>query len=62
MTGGWDSSQDRKGLSPMEIVAVLTKVIQNQQDTRSKLQERMSELGEKKSQKNELLYAMIIES
>jgi hypothetical protein len=41
------ATQDRKGLSPMEIVAVLTKVIQKQQDTIGKLQEKITELEEK---------------
>jgi hypothetical protein len=42
------ASKDRKGMSPMDVVAVLTKVVQEQQDTISELQERISRL-EKKS-------------
>ncbi len=36
--------KDRKGLSPMEIVAVLTKVVQEQQKTISVLSEKLKEL------------------
>jgi len=43
------ASKDRKGMSPMDVVAVLTKVVQEQQDTISELQERIAKL-EKKSQ------------
>jgi hypothetical protein len=49
------ATQDRKGLSPMDIVAVLTKVVQEQQKTMqeqqkaiSTLREELSELKEKK--------------
>jgi hypothetical protein len=35
---------DRKGLSPMDIVAVLTKVVQAQQDTISDLRKRLARL------------------
>jgi hypothetical protein len=38
------SMKDRKGLSPMDIVAVLTKVVQEQQRTISALTEKVSEL------------------
>lgn len=44
------ASKDRKGMSPMDVVAVLTKVVQEQQKTISTLQERITEL-EKKSEK-----------
>ena len=43
------ASKDRKGMSPMDVVAVLTKVVQEQQNTISKLQDRIARL-EKKSQ------------
>jgi hypothetical protein len=38
---------DRKGLSPMDVVAVLTKVVQEQQKTISELRERMAKLERK---------------
>jgi hypothetical protein len=38
------ATKDRKGLSPMDIVAVLTKVVQEQQRTISALSEKVSEL------------------
>jgi hypothetical protein len=38
------SMKDRKGLSPMDIVAVLTKVVQEQQRTISTLREELKEL------------------
>ena len=38
------SMKDRKGLSPMDVVAVLTKVVQEQQKTISVLSEKVSEL------------------
>ncbi len=38
------SMRDRKGLSPMDIVAVLTKVVQEQQKTISTLREELNEL------------------
>ena len=38
------ATKDRKGLSPMDIVAVLTKVVQEQQRTISVLSEKVSEL------------------
>jgi hypothetical protein len=41
------SMKDRKGLSPMDIVAVLTKVVQEQQKTISTLREELNELKEK---------------
>ncbi|NOR13622.1 MAG: hypothetical protein GQ545_10255 [Candidatus Aminicenantes bacterium] len=43
------ASKDRKGMSPMDVVAVLTKVVQEQQDTITELQVRITKL-EKKSQ------------
>ncbi|MGD9344396.1 MAG: tail fiber domain-containing protein [Candidatus Aminicenantes bacterium] len=43
------ASKDRKGMSPMDVVAVLTKVVQEQQDTITELQERIAKL-ENKSQ------------
>jgi hypothetical protein len=43
------ASKDRKGMSPMDVVAVLTKVVQEQQDTITKLQERIAKI-ESKSQ------------
>ncbi len=46
------ATNNRKGLSPMDIVAVLTKVVQEQQRTISKLQERIAVLEKKmKSEK-----------
>jgi hypothetical protein len=41
------STKDQKGLSPMDIVAVLTKVVQEQQKTISTLREELNELKEK---------------
>jgi hypothetical protein len=41
------ASKDRKGMSPMDVVAVLTKVAQEQQKTISELQKRISELEKK---------------
>jgi pyruvate/2-oxoacid:ferredoxin oxidoreductase alpha subunit len=41
------SMKDRKGLSPMDIVAVLTKVVQEQQKTISILSEELDKLKEK---------------
>ena len=38
------ATKDRKGLSSMEIVAVLTKVVQEQQETISVLSEKVAEL------------------
>jgi hypothetical protein len=38
------ATKDRKGLSPLEIVAVLTKVVQEQQELVAKLSARISEL------------------
>ncbi len=38
------STKDQKGLSPMDIVAVLTKVVQEQQKTISTLREELNEL------------------
>jgi hypothetical protein len=38
------ATKDRKGLSPMDIVAVLTKVVQEQQNTISALSEKIAEL------------------
>jgi hypothetical protein len=42
------ATKDRKGMSPMDIAAVLTKVVQDQQKTISELEERIAAL-EKKS-------------
>jgi hypothetical protein len=39
--------KDRKGLSPMDVVAVLTKVVQEQQKTISELTERVGKLEKK---------------
>ena len=41
------ATKDRKGLSPMDIVAVLTKVVQEQQKTISTLKEELNELKDK---------------
>jgi hypothetical protein len=41
------ASNDRKALSPMDIVAVLTKVVQEQQKTISELNKRISDLEKK---------------
>lgn len=41
------AAKDRKGLSPMNIVAVLTKVVQEEQKTISTLREELNELKEK---------------
>jgi hypothetical protein len=41
------ASGDRKGLSPMDFVAVLTKVVQKQQQTIQELQERIAALEKK---------------
>jgi hypothetical protein len=38
------ATKDRKGMSPMDVVAVLTKVVQEQQKTISELSERLKEL------------------
>lgn len=43
------ATNDRKGLAPMDIVAVLTKVVQQQNETIEKLTERVSELEKKKN-------------
>jgi hypothetical protein len=42
------AAQDRKSLSPMDIVAVLTKVVQEQQKTIDKLTERLNQLEQQK--------------
>jgi hypothetical protein len=42
------ASSDRKSLSPMDMVAVLTKVLQEQQKTIAKLQEKVSRLEKRK--------------
>jgi hypothetical protein len=39
--------KDRKGLSPMDVVAVLTKVVQEQQKSISEYQKTISELKER---------------
>ena len=41
------ATQDRKGLSPMDIVAVLTKVVQEQKKTIAEMQERIQALEER---------------
>lgn len=41
------ATQDREGLSPMDIVAVLTKIVQEQQNTIAELKRDISELKEK---------------
>ncbi|HUU05981.1 MAG TPA: tail fiber domain-containing protein, partial [Patescibacteria group bacterium] len=41
------AEKGRKGLSPMDMVAVLTKVVQEQQKTLLELQEKIAKLGEK---------------
>jgi hypothetical protein len=38
------ATSDRKGMSPMDVVAVLTKVVQGQQKTIAELSERLKEL------------------
>jgi len=43
------ATKERKGMSPMDVVAVLTKVVQEQQNTISELQDRIAKL-EKRSQ------------
>jgi len=45
------ASKTRKGLSPMDVVAVLTKVVQEQQTTISKLEKKMAELEKKQDKK-----------
>ena len=42
------ATNDRKGMSPMDVVAVLTKVVQEQQKTISELKEKIDVLVEKK--------------
>jgi hypothetical protein len=42
------ATQDRKGLSPMDIVAVLTKVVQDQQKTIDTLSQRIEEIEKQK--------------
>jgi len=44
------ATKGRKGMSPMDVVAVLTKVVQEQQRTIAELSRKMSELEEKKMQ------------
>jgi hypothetical protein len=46
------ASKDRKTVSPMDVVGVLTKVVQEQQKTIIELKERMAELEKKGKQKN----------
>ena len=49
------ATKDRKGLSPMDIVAVLTKVVKEQQGVMQKQQEMINELsGEMKELKRKL--------
>lgn len=42
------AAKDKKGMSPMDVVAVLTKVVQEQQKTIKQLQEKIAQLEEKK--------------
>lgn len=44
---GLVAQNDRKGMSPMDVVAVLTKVVQQQQKTISELKEEVAELKKK---------------
>jgi hypothetical protein len=46
------ATNNRKGMSPMDVVAVLTKVVKEQQDTIAQLQERISELERRDRIKN----------
>jgi hypothetical protein len=46
------ATNDRKSLSPMDIVAVLTKVVQEQQKEMSLLKARLSDLEEKLGAEN----------
>ena len=48
------ASKDRKGMSSMDIVAVLTKVVQEQQKTIAELSKKMSELERKLKLKNDV--------
>ncbi len=41
------ATKDRKGMSPMDVVAVLTKVVQEQQKTIAQLQEKIAQLEKK---------------
>lgn len=45
------ATRDRKGMSPMDVVAVLTKVVQEQQKAISELSKEMADLKKKLSQK-----------
>ena len=38
------ATKDRKGMSPMDVVAVLTKVVQEQQKTINELSEKIAQL------------------
>lgn len=49
------ATSDRKSLSPMDIVAVLTKVVQEQQKTITDLQQRMTQLEKHKAKKVRLV-------
>ncbi len=42
------ASKDKKGMSPMDVVAVLTKVVQEQQKTIAELQEKVTKLEKEK--------------
>ncbi|MBC8391607.1 MAG: hypothetical protein H8E17_03440, partial [Deltaproteobacteria bacterium] len=44
------ATKDRKGMSSMDVVAVLTRVVQEQQKTIAELSRKMRELEEKKMQ------------
>jgi hypothetical protein len=41
------ATKDRKGMSPMDVVAVLTKVVQEQQKTIAELKKEIAELKKK---------------
>lgn len=48
------ATKDRKGMSSMDVVAVLTKVVQEQQKTIAELSKKMSELERKLKLKNDV--------
>ena len=45
------ASKDRKGMSPMDVVAVLTKVVQEQQRAIEKLKQELTAIKLKENQK-----------
>lgn len=51
------ATKDRKGLSPMDIVAVLTRVVKEQQKTISELSEKVNELEREMKLKGSLALA-----